>query len=115
MKMSELEMRLPRLGFGLMRLPQNGDDIDLPQLCDMVDAYMKSGMNYFDTAYMYCGGKSESAIKAALVDRYPRETFYLTDKLPQWMMHSIDDRDRIFNDQLERTGAGYFDIYRKRV
>ena len=109
--MRKFETKLPKLGFGLMRLPQKGDRLDLSRLCHMVDAYMEGGMNYFDTAYMYCGGKSESAAKTALVDRYPRESFYLTDKLPQWMMHSIDDRDRIFNDQLARTGAGYFDIY----
>lgn len=109
--MCEFERKLPKLGFGLMRLPQEGDGLDLSRLCHMVDAYMESGMNYFDTAYMYCDGKSESAAKTALVDRYPRESFYLTDKLPQWMMHGIEDRDRIFNDQLARTGAGYFDIY----
>ena len=73
---------------------------------------MTSGMNYFDTAYMYCGGKSESIIKKALVERYPRDSFTLTTKLPQWMMdEGIDGRDRIFNEQLARTGAGYFDYY----
>ena len=102
---------LPKLGFGLMRLPMNDGEIDVPQLCDMVDAYMASGMNYFDTAYMYCDGRSEGVTKTALVDRYPRESFWLTTKLPQWMMEGIDDRDRILNDQLARTGAGYFDLY----
>lgn len=75
----------------------------------MVDAYMTSGMNYFDTAYMYCGGKSESIIKKALVERYPRDSFTLTTKLPQWMMEEgIDGRDRIFNEQLARTRCGIF-------
>lgn len=104
-------LNFPKLGFGLMRLPQNGEEIDMPELCRMVDAYMESGMNYFDTAYMYCGGKSESAIGEALVKRYPRESYFLTDKLPQWMMSGIEDRDKIFNDQLARTGAEYFDLY----
>lgn len=54
-----------------MRLPEKDGELDLEQLCKMVDAYMTSGMNYFDTAYMYCGGKSESIIKKALVERYP--------------------------------------------
>ena len=102
---------LPKLGFGMMRLPKAGDKIDLPQVKDMVDAYMASGMCYFDTAYMYCDGKSESVAKAALVDRYPRESFWLTTKLPIWMIESMEDRDRIFADQLQRTGAGYFDLY----
>lgn len=104
--------KMPKLGFGLMRLPEKDGELDLEQLCKMVDAYMTSGMNYFDTAYMYCGGKSESIIKKALVERYPRDSFTLTTKLPQWMMdEGIDGRDRIFNEQLVRTGAGYFDYY----
>ena len=104
--------KMPKLGFGLMRLPEKDGELDLEQLCKMVDAYMASGMNYFDTAYMYCGGKSESIIKKALVERYPRDSFTLTTKLPQWMMdEGIDGRDRIFNEQLARTGAGYFDYY----
>ena len=104
--------KMPKLGFGLMRLPEKNGELDLEQLCKMVDAYMASGMNYFDTAYMYCGGKSESIIKKALVERYPRDSFTLTTKLPQWMMdEGIDGRDRIFNEQLARTGAGYFDYY----
>ncbi len=104
-------MKLPKLGFGMMRLPQQEGQIDMEQVCDMVDRYMLSGMNYFDTAYMYCDGRSEGVVKEALVKRYPRESFYLTTKLPQWMMNSKEDRDKILNDQLERTGAGYFDIY----
>lgn len=103
--------KMPKLGFGMMRLPEQDGIIDLSQVCDMVDSYMQSGMNYFDTAYMYHNGKSESVVKEALVDRYPRDSYFLTTKLPQWMMKGKEDRDKIFNDQLERTGAGYFDIY----
>ena len=87
-----------------MRLPEKDGELDLEQICKMVDAYLASGMNYFDTAYMYCGGKSESIVKKALVERHPRESFTLTTKLPQWMMdEGIEGRDRIFNDQLART------------
>lgn len=103
--------KMPKLGFGMMRLPEQDGIIDISQVCDMVDSYMQSGMNYFDTAYMYHNGKSESVVKEALVDRYPRDSYFLTTKLPQWMMKGKEDRDKIFNDQLERTGAGYFDIY----
>ena len=46
-----------------MRLPEKDGELDLEQICKMVDAYLASGMNYFDTAYMYCGGKSESIVK----------------------------------------------------
>lgn len=102
---------ISKLGFGLMRLPENEKGIDVAQLCAMVDEYMKAGFHYFDTAYMYCNGTSENAIKEALVDRYPREAYQLTTKLPVWMMKNMDDRDRIFNDQLNKTGVDYFDFY----
>lgn len=102
---------LPKLGFGMMRLPKTDNEVDQKRVRDMVDAYMASGMCYFDTAYMYCDNKSESIVKATLVDRYPRDAFWLTTKLPVWMMERKEDRDRIFSDQLQRTGAGYFDLY----
>ena len=102
---------MPRLGFGLMRLPQKDDRIDMEHLCRMVDAYMKAGMNYFDTAYVYHGGNSEKAIREALVQRYPRDQFMLATKLPAWCMKEPEDRDRIFNEQLERCGVEYFDFY----
>ncbi|MDO4565401.1 MAG: aldo/keto reductase [Clostridia bacterium] len=104
-------IKMPKLGFGLMRLPQSGGEIDIPQLKRMVDAYMQAGFNYFDTAYVYHGGKSETAIREALVERYPRESFHLATKLPAWAMKSADDRDRIFEEQLARAGVEHFDFY----
>lgn len=103
--------RMPKLGFGLMRLPENSGSIDIDRVCSMVDRYMKSGMNYFDTAYIYHGGKSEVAAGEALVKRYPRESFMLATKLPAWEMRSAADRDRIFDEQLKRAGVDYFDFY----
>ena len=44
--------KMPKLGFGMMRLPEKDGELDLEQICKMVDAYLASGMNYFDTAYM---------------------------------------------------------------
>lgn len=106
---------LPKLGFGLMRLPVIGGGffgpVDHEQVGKMVDAYMARGFNYFDTAYMYHGGQSESAVKEALVKRYPRDSFYLATKFPVWEVKHADDRDRIFNTQLERAGVEYFDFY----
>ncbi len=104
-------INMPKLGFGLMRLPEENGVIDLPQVCRMIDAYMQEGFNYFDTAYVYHGGNSETIIKDALVKRYPREKFSLATKLPAWELHCTEDRDKVFNEQLERTGAGYFDFY----
>ncbi len=102
---------MPKLGMDLMRLPQVNDEIDLDHVKKMVDYYLDHGLNYFDTAYVYHGGKSEGAIRQALVERYPRESFFLADKLPAWAMNSADDRDRIFNEQLERLGTDYIDFY----
>ncbi len=102
---------MPKLGFGLMRLPEKDGQIDLGQVSRMVDLYMESGMNYFDTAYVYHGGKSEVAAREALVKRYPRDSFMLATKLPAWEIHKDSDVDRIFQEQLERAGVDYFDFY----
>ena len=102
---------MPKLGFGLMRLPENDGKIDIDHVCRMVDKYMEAGLNYFDTAYVYHGGKSEVAAREALVKRYPRDSFMLATKLPAWEMHDKSDVDRIFNEQLTRAGVDYFDFY----
>ena len=68
-------------GFGLMRLPMIGEEVDIEQTCKMVDAFLEAGFNYFDTAHPYIQGKSEEAVKACLSSRYPRESFVLADKL----------------------------------
>ena len=102
---------MPKLGFGLMRLPEKEGKIDLEQVCRMVDAYMQAGMNYFDTAYVYHGGNSEKVIREALVKRYPRDRFMLATKLPAWCLKKKEDRDRIFQEQMERCGVDYFDFY----
>lgn len=102
---------IPKLGFGCMRLPMNGDEIDLEQTKKMADEFIAKGFTYFDTAYGYLNGRSEGTVKAAVVDRYPRDTFQLATKLPIWEAHCKDDVPKIFQTQLERTGAGYFDFY----
>ncbi|MCR5272026.1 MAG: aldo/keto reductase [Lachnospiraceae bacterium] len=102
---------MSKLGFGLMRLPEEDGNIVMDEVCKMVDMYMDAGLNYFDTAYVYHGGKSECVAKEAIVKRYPRDSFYLATKLPAWEMKEKSDRDRIFNEQLERAGVEYFDFY----
>lgn len=103
------------LGFGLMRMPRrdpaNAADIDLEQVKQMVDLFMARGFNYFDTAWMYNGFASEGVARAALVERYDRERFTLADKLHSGFFDSLAERDKIFYQQLEKTGAGYFDYY----
>ena len=104
-----------KLGFGLMRMPQNDPanaaDVDIEQVEKMVDLFMEKGFTYFDTAWMYNGFASESVAKKALVDRYDRESFTLATKLHAGFFNSFEDRDKVFNKQLENTGAGYFDYY----
>lgn len=103
--------KMPKLGFGLMRLPENDGKIDLEQVCRMADAYLDAGLTYFDTAYVYHGGNSEKIVKEALVKRHPREAFTVATKLPAWCLKSEADRDRVFNEQLERCGVDFFDFY----
>ena len=103
--------RMPKLGFGLMRLPEQDGKIDLEEVCRMVDAYLAAGLNYFDTAYVYHGGNSEKIVKEALAKRHPRDSFMVATKLPAWCMKAEADRDRIFNEQLSRCGLDYFDFY----
>ena len=102
-------------GFGLMRLPlndpSNAADVDMDQLKKMVDLFMENGFTYFDTAWMYNGFKSEEAAREALVERYDRDSFTLSTKLHAGFFNSYEDRDKVFNEQLEKTGAGYFDYY----
>lgn len=108
-------MSVKKLGFGMMRLPLlNKDDdgsIDIELTKKMVDVFIERGFTYFDTAWMYCDYKSENAVKAAVVDRHPRDSFTLTTKLHSMYVHSFEDRDKIFNEQLRKTGVEYFDYY----
>lgn len=103
--------KMPKLGFGLMRLPETDGKIDIERVKGMIDSYMNAGFNYFDTAYVYHGGNSERVIKEALLGRYPRESFTVATKLPAWSLKTEDDREKVFNEQLERTGLDYFDYY----
>ncbi|MBR4203640.1 MAG: aldo/keto reductase [Candidatus Methanomethylophilaceae archaeon] len=102
---------VPKLGFGLMRLPRKiTATTDIEQTKKMVDMFMDAGFNYFDTAFIYPG--SESATKKALVDRYPRESYILATKLNAFISAPTEKiAKKEFMTSLERTGAGYFDYY----
>lgn len=100
----------PKLGFGLMRLPKKDNEIDIEQVKTMVDLFMEAGFTYFDTAFVYSG--SEEAMKAALIDRYPRESFTVATKMAAWSgCKTREDAINQFETSLKRTGAGYFDYY----
>lgn len=99
------------LGFGCMRFPTNSDgSINEEEALAMIDKAYHAGVNYFDTAYPYHGGKSEPVTGKAL-DRYPRDSYYLATKLPMWEIKTIDDVDRIFHEQLKRLNKDYVDFY----
>ena len=104
-----------KLGFGLMRLPltdaNDKGSIDIEALKEMVDTFIEQGFTYFDTAWMYCAFKSENAVKEALTDRYPRDRYTLTTKLHASYLETKEDRDRIFEEQRQKTGVDYFDYY----
>lgn len=108
-------MNRKKLGFGLMRLPSldknDASKIDIEQTKNMVDTFIERGFTYFDTAWMYCGFASENAAKEALVSRYPRDKYTLATKLHAGFLKTKEDRDRIFNEQLRKTGVSYFDYY----
>ncbi len=104
-----------KLGLGCMRLPLTVPDdvssIDIAELSRMADLLLENGFTYFDTAYTYHDGHCETALRKALVERYPRNAYSLTDKLPTMLLESGEQQERIFAEQLERCGVGYFDRY----
>jgi len=110
-----MDSSIKKLGFGLMRLPKveggKEADIDKKQLADMIDLFLEKGFKYFDTAFMYHDGESEKAVGELLTARHPRDSFLLATKLPMMVINKREQMEEIFNTQLERTRAGYFDRY----
>ena len=103
------------LGYGTMRMPLNSDngaDINYEAGKALIDAAYRAGVNYFDTAYRYHGGESENFVGEAL-SAYPRDSFYLADKMPGWMIGDggADKAKEIFADQLSKCRTPYFDFY----
>ena len=99
------------LGYGCMRFPTGPDGrIDEPRAEALLDRAYAAGVNYFDTAYPYHGGQSEELVGRVL-DKYPRDSYFLATKLPLWEVHSLDDAKRLFNFQLNRLHKDYFDFY----
>ncbi len=106
--MSEIKKNL---GFGCMRLPMKNGAVDYEEFSEMVDTFLENGFNYFDTAHVYVGGKSEIALRECLVKRYPREDYILTTKLTQHCFNKEEDIRPLFEQQLADCGVDYFDYY----
>ena len=104
-----------KFGFGCMRLPLTDKDnpasVDQELFNQMVDIYMEKGFNYFDTSYAYHNGMSEAAIRKAVVERYPRESYLICDKMPTWALTCEEDNDKFVAEMLDRLGIDYFDVF----
>ena len=98
-------------GFGCMRLPMRDGEVDTEKFSRMVDFFLESGFNYFDTAHGYLDGKSETAIRECLTKRYPRDRYVLTDKLTDSYFRKEEDIRPMLESQLEACGVEYFDFY----
>lgn len=98
-------------GFGCMRLPMANGEVDIKEMNRMVDIFLESGFNYFDTAHGYLQGKSEKALKVSLTDRYERSRFILTNKLTNFFFKKEEDIRPFFEQQLKDCGVKYFDYY----
>ncbi len=113
-KLGSIAGEVSLLGYGLMRLPlkdrKNQSEIDKEKAQELIDKAMAGGVNYYDTAWVYHQGMSERFAGEAL-KKYPRESYYLADKMPVWEVKSLDDAKRIFQEQLDRCQAEYFDFY----
>jgi len=105
------ELKISKLGLGMMRLPQTPDKkIDFEESAKMIDMAIKGGINYFDTAYRYHDGESEVFV-GEILSKYPRESYYLADKLPAWICKTRQEAEDIFAEQLKRCKTDYFDFY----
>lgn len=99
-----------KLGFGFLRLPQKDGAIDRELVDRLVDAYMESGGDYFDTCYTYLNGMSEESIRRCVVGRKPRESFRIAEKIPGYKCRSYQDCEKFFEEELHRCGVEYFDV-----
>lgn len=104
-----------KTGFGFLRLPRldpaDEKSVDYEILNQMVDRFLELGGRYFDTAYTYLGGLSEEALRKSLVERYPRDSFILADKLPGYLVKEYADCERFFQESASRCGVDYFDVF----
>ena len=98
-------------GLGCMRFPKKGEDVDFDTTKQMVDAFLKAGFNYFDTARVYMSNRCETIMREVLTSRYPRDTYVLTDKLSAGCFEKEEDIRPLFEQQLKDSGVDYFDFY----
>ena len=106
----KLTEKVSLLGFGGMRFPVSGGKIDYAATEKMIARAYGNGVNYYDTAYFYHGGESET-VMGSILKAFKRNSFYFADKMPGWLVQDVDGAERIFNEQLKRCKVDYFDFY----
>ena len=106
----KLGIKTKLLGFGCMRFPTINGEIDEIKAEEMIDTAYKAGVNYFDTAYVYHNGKSESFIGKVLA-KYPRDTYYIATKLPVWSLKEKEDVKKVIDEQFARLDKEVIDFY----
>lgn len=110
-RMEKLGIETSLLGFGCMRFPTFKDgSIDEATTEKMLDAAYAAGVNYYDTAYGYLGGKSEE-VTGRILKKYDRDSYFLATKLPVWLVEKPEDARRIFAEQLTRLQMDHVDFY----
>ena len=104
---------MKNLGFGMMRLPVKSvpTDFDYDQLNAMVDAFLEAGYTYFDTSFVYHNGESETAVRKALIERHPRDSFTVATKFPTFNLVPENEIEDVFQSQLDKLGVEYIDYY----
>ena len=108
-----MDFQKSKLGFGMMRLPtfSSPTDFDYKQIFQMVDEYLAAGFTYFDTSFVYHNGKSEEAVRKAVIERHPRNSFTVATKFPTFNLVPENKIDSIFETQLKNLGTDYVDYY----
>lgn len=106
----KLGVELPNLGFGCMRFPIKDNKINFEESKELIHHAMRNGLNYFDTAYLYHEGESESFLGKVLPD-FPRESYFISTKLPIWKIENEGDAEKYFNEQLNKLNVDYVDFY----
>jgi len=104
---------MKKLGFGLMRLPFTGEynNVNIEAFAGLADKFLQQGFTYFDTAYPYHGGNSETAFREAVARRHPRSAYLIANKMPMFIIQQQEQLPKIFDEQLKRCGVEYFDYY----
>ncbi len=105
-----LGKEISRLGYGGMRFPKNGDEVDMDAAVQLLRKAYEMGINYFDTAMVYHKGESEKIFGKAF-EPYPRDSYLIADKMSIWLCSDEEDMKARFYNQLKTLKTDYIDFY----